>query len=58
MLMSKYAGWVLDRLGSYAPIFAVAGSAYLIALLLIHLLAPRLAPVQLEQVGAAHSPPS
>jgi ACS family hexuronate transporter-like MFS transporter len=56
MLMSKYAGWVLDRLGSYAPIFIVAGSAYLIALLVIHLLSPRLAPARLEKVGAAHTP--
>jgi ACS family hexuronate transporter-like MFS transporter len=55
MLMSKYAGWVLDRLGTYAPIFAVAGSAYLIALLLIHLLSPRLAPVRMETVDAAHT---
>jgi ACS family hexuronate transporter-like MFS transporter len=42
MIMSKYAGWVLDRIGSYTPIFFVAGSAYLFALLVIHLLSPRL----------------
>jgi MFS transporter, ACS family, hexuronate transporter len=45
MLMSKYAGWVLDRVGSYTPIFIVAGTAYLIALLLFHSLSPRLARV-------------
>ena len=34
MFFSKYAGVVLDRLGgSYAPLFAVAGAAYFLALL-------------------------
>jgi MFS transporter, ACS family, hexuronate transporter len=42
MLMAKYAGWVLDSFGSYTPIFAVAGSVYLIALASIQLLAPRM----------------
>lgn len=42
MLMAKYAGFVLDRLGSYTPIFLVAGSAYLLALAAVHLLSPRL----------------
>ena len=42
MMMAKYAGYVLDAFGTYTPIFAVAGSAYLLALLLIHLLSPRL----------------
>jgi ACS family hexuronate transporter-like MFS transporter len=44
MLMAKYAGWVLQTLGSYTPIFLVAASAYLIALLVVHLLVPRYAP--------------
>jgi ACS family hexuronate transporter-like MFS transporter len=48
MVMSKYAGWVLDRIGTYTPIFIVAGSAYLIALLVIHMLSPRLAPARME----------
>lgn len=46
MAMAKYAGFVLDALGSYAPIFAVAGSAYLVALAALHVLSPRLAPVE------------
>jgi ACS family hexuronate transporter-like MFS transporter len=45
MAMAKYAGFVLDAAGSYAPIFAVAGSAYALALLALHLLSPRFAPV-------------
>lgn len=49
MLMAKYAGFVLDHLHSYAPIFAVASSAYLLALLAIHLLSPRYAPVRISE---------
>jgi ACS family hexuronate transporter-like MFS transporter len=41
MLMAKYAGWVLQTVGSYTPIFVVASCAYLLALLVIHLLTPR-----------------
>jgi ACS family hexuronate transporter-like MFS transporter len=47
MLMAKYAGWVLDRIGSYTPIFIVAASVYLIAVLVIHLLVPRYEPAKL-----------
>jgi ACS family hexuronate transporter-like MFS transporter len=47
MVMAKYAGWVLDSIGTYTPIFIVAGSAYLIALLVVHVLSPRLAPVKI-----------
>jgi len=45
-LMSKYSGDVLDRLGTYAPLFALAGAAYFLALLSVHLLSPRLARVE------------
>ena len=45
MVMAKYAGFVLDRLGVYTPIFVVAASVYLLALLAIHLLTPRMEPV-------------
>ena len=48
MLMSKYAGWVLDGFGSYTPIFAVAASGYLLALATIHLLSPRYEPAKLD----------
>ena len=44
MLMAKYAGWVLQTVGSYAPIFAVAACAYLFALAVVHFLSPRYAP--------------
>ncbi len=48
MLLAKYAGWVLERLGSFKPLFAYAGCAYLLALLVVHLLSPRLAPARVE----------
>lgn len=45
MIFSLYVGQILDRIGSYTPIFIVAGSAYFVALAVVHLLSPRLAPV-------------
>ncbi|MGE0102760.1 MAG: MFS transporter [Blastocatellales bacterium] len=42
MLISKVVGYVLEWTGSYVPVFIIAASAYLIALLVIHLLAPNL----------------
>jgi ACS family hexuronate transporter-like MFS transporter len=45
MVMAKYAGYVLDQIGSYTPIFVVAASAYLLALGAVHLLSPRMEPV-------------
>lgn len=47
MLMSKYAGMVLENLGTYTPIFIVSGSAYLIALLVTTWLNPRYLPVDM-----------
>ena len=57
MLLSKYTGWVLDRVGTFAPIFALGGSAYLLALLVIHLLSPRLAPARLGVTYSSHFEP-
>jgi ACS family hexuronate transporter-like MFS transporter len=48
MAMAKYAGYVLDKIGSYTPIFILAASAYLLALLAIHILSPKLEPVKLR----------
>ena len=44
-----FAGVLLDRLGAsgYAILFAICGSAYLIAFALNHLLAPRFEPIDL-----------
>ena len=46
MFMAKFTGWVLDATGSYLPMFVVAGSSYLLALLFIHLLVPKMEEVQ------------
>ncbi|MBL8644575.1 MAG: MFS transporter, partial [Rhodospirillaceae bacterium] len=48
MLMAKYVGWVLDIIGNYTPIFVVAGTVYLLALLVVHLLVPRYEPVKID----------
>jgi ACS family hexuronate transporter-like MFS transporter len=45
MIFSLYVGQVLERVGTYTPIFLVCGTLYLSALLIIHLLSPRLEPV-------------
>jgi ACS family hexuronate transporter-like MFS transporter len=42
MLIAKVAGYLLEWTGSYVPLFTFAASAYLVALLVIHLLVPRL----------------
>jgi ACS family hexuronate transporter-like MFS transporter len=47
MLISKVVGYLLEWTGSYVPIFTIAGSAYLIALLVIHLLVPRMEPADM-----------
>ncbi|MGN6376460.1 MAG: MFS transporter [Sphingomonas sp.] len=40
-LMAKSAGWILDAIGSFRPIFIGAAGAYLAALLVVHLIVPR-----------------
>lgn len=42
MIMARYVGQVLETVGSYVPVFLWAGSAYLVALAIVHLLLPRL----------------
>ena len=55
MIIASTVGLILEGTkspefpnGNYFLIFVIAGSAYLTALLIIHLLAPKLKPVQLE----------
>jgi len=38
---------VLEQIGTYTPIFIVAGCAYLLALGAVHLLTPRMDPVRI-----------
>jgi len=42
MFISKMVGYILQRTGSYVPVFVLAGSAYLVALACVQALAPRL----------------
>ena len=46
MLISKVVGYILQRTGSYVPVFVMAGCAYLVSLAFVQLLAPRLEPAQ------------
>jgi ACS family hexuronate transporter-like MFS transporter len=48
MLIATTVGLILQYTGSYVPIFIIAGSAYLVAITVIHLLAPRLEPANVE----------
>ena len=47
MLMAKFTGYILDATHSYQLLFAICASAYLLALLAVHLLSPRLEPVRI-----------
>ena len=50
MFIAMVVGAILQATGSYAPVFIIAGLAYLAALLIIHLLVPRLEPAKVEGV--------
>jgi MFS transporter, ACS family, hexuronate transporter len=47
MVFAMSAGFILEVTGSYLTLFFIGASAYLLALLLIHLLVPKLEPAQL-----------
>lgn len=48
MFISMLVGALLEATKSYVPVFVLAGGAYLAALLVIHLLSPKLEPAKLE----------
>jgi MFS transporter, ACS family, aldohexuronate transporter len=48
MAFSESAGFILEKTGSYWSLFAVAPSAYLAALAIIHWLSPRLQPAKVS----------
>ena len=48
MLMAKIVGYVLQWTGSYMIPFFIAGSVYLVALALIHMLTPHMEPARLS----------
>ena len=47
MLIATFTGFLLQFTGSYVPLFAMASSAYLLALLAIHILVPKLEPADI-----------
>lgn len=48
LLMLEFTGWMLDRSGSYLPMFGYCACAYVMALLLIHVLVPKLRSAVLD----------
>ena len=48
MGMALFTGYILDATDSYSVLFAICASAYVLALLVVHLLSPRLAPVRVS----------
>jgi MFS transporter, ACS family, hexuronate transporter len=48
MLIANFVGFLLQATGSYVPVFMMAGSAYLLALAVVHTLTPRLEPARLS----------
>ena len=47
MFVAKAVGYILQRTGSYVPVFVMAGVAYLVAFGFVQLLAPRLEAAQM-----------
>ena len=47
--MNLGAGWLRQNTGSYVVMFAIAGVVYLLALLIIHLMVPKLEPANLGE---------
>jgi ACS family hexuronate transporter-like MFS transporter len=47
MLIATVTGYILQFTGSYLAVFMMAGSAYLLALVGVHLLSPRLQPADI-----------
>ena len=46
MGMALFTGYILDSTGSYETLFAICASAYLVALAVVHVLTPKLAPAK------------
>ncbi len=55
MVLSLVVGEVLQRTGKYDVLWILAASTYLFALLVIHVLVPRLAPAPVGDAGVAAS---
>jgi ACS family hexuronate transporter-like MFS transporter len=44
-IMQFFAGYLKDLTGNYTAMFMIAGSSYMVALIIFHLMVPRLEPV-------------
>ena len=51
--MAKGVGAALASSGGYTLIFVIAGVIYLVAVLVIHLISPRLTPAKFTEKNAA-----
>jgi ACS family hexuronate transporter-like MFS transporter len=49
MLVAKITGYVLEMTGSYTLVFTMSALAYLLTLLVVHLIVPGLEPVRLDE---------
>ncbi|MFY9724608.1 MAG: MFS transporter [Bryobacteraceae bacterium] len=47
-LFQKFTGYVVEWTHSYIPVFAVCGSSYFLALVILHLMTPRYTPAKLN----------
>ena len=58
MMVATFTGFLLQFTGSYVPLFVMASSAYLSALLVIHALVPKLEPADVgQESGETHVAP-
>jgi ACS family hexuronate transporter-like MFS transporter len=48
-LMQLAAGRIMDATGSYLIMFIMAGTIYLLAIFIFHLLVPKMEPARLEE---------
>jgi ACS family hexuronate transporter-like MFS transporter len=48
ILLAAIAGVIIEKTGSYVPMFAIGACSYLVALGIVHLLVPKLEPVRLD----------
>lgn len=53
LILFFVTGKILKRTGNYFPVFVMGSLAYLLALAIVHWLAPKLAPAQLEEKSSA-----
>jgi len=47
-LLLQATGYIVDRTHSYVPLFAIASSVYIVALIIVHFISPRLTPAELD----------